>query len=204
MFFRRARSVLLQLAVGAGIFSLSAIAPAQAQTLYFDYTSTSGDGVTAYGSLTLGTPVTDGFDISGINGVFYNGSVFSTISGLIDPATCAITSPCDLFSPTPDNVLYFPTPPYLDYGGFAFSDLAGDTVSIAWLAGDTYSAVWYNTSLCSVGNFGCFDEGTFAVTPLPAALPLLGTVLAAGYFVGSWRRRRDRGRDLHPAGIIPA
>jgi hypothetical protein len=41
--------------------------------------------------------------------------------------------------------------------------------------------------------------GNQNTTPLPAALPLMGTVLGAGYLVSAWRRRRSGSADFAAA-----
>lgn len=181
------RAVLLRLSLGLGLLSFGAVAQANADTTFqFLYTATDGSGITAGGTLTTGAADGSGFDITSVTGSYFNGSTSSTITGLIDPATCAASSPCDLFSPPVDDLLFLTTP-YLSSGGFAFTDSNNETANIFFspIAND------YETlALDPSGDVTAFADGSFAI-PLPGSLPLLGTALVVGYFMFIWRRRRE-------------
>lgn len=188
----RTRALLFPLLLGASGFNIGISAPAHADSYYFSFEGTgilgtlgsvTADGVVTTGALdsanSLNTP--SGFDIIAITGT-YNGY---TITGLISPATCAASAPCNLLSPPPNDILYYPSTPYLDAAGLVFSDANGDIVNLFGNSGSDYGAVAFDVS----GNESFFD-GTFtATTPLPDSMLLLGGVLAAGFFIAQWRRR---------------
>ena len=189
---KKARSFFLPLALVISVVGIGVIGPAHATTYYFSFegigiVDTTGS-VTASGVLTTGaldsanslnTP--PGFDITAITGT-YNGY---TITGLISPATCAASAPCNLLIPPPNDILYYPGTPYLDAAGLVFSDANGDIVNLFGNSSSDYGASAFDAS----GDESFFD-GTFtASTPLPDSMLLLGGVLAAGFFVAKWRRR---------------
>jgi len=71
----------------------------------------------------------------------------------------------------------------LDAAGVGFSDLNGNWVNLFFGGASYFVLTGDNT----------FFEGTFTVvpTPAPAALPLMGTILGAGYLISKWRRQRS-------------
>ncbi|MGP0084733.1 MAG: hypothetical protein ACLP0B_14035 [Steroidobacteraceae bacterium] len=190
---KTARRLLLPLVLGASVFICGAIAPAQADT-YATYNFAflgSDSTTTASGSITIDTTAPDstnslntppGYDITAITGTFGGFAIT-----LVSSATCAVSAPCDTLDPTPDNILYLPgSPTFLDLGGLIFSDTNGDLVNLYSDGTDYYALV---CSDCAAFADAYFVDGSFSVSPLPASLPLLGSVLGGSFFVAKWRRR---------------
>jgi hypothetical protein len=149
------------------LMSLAASGTAHATAFDFSYT---GPGVTGSGQFSS-ADVTSPYTITGITGTA-NGDA---ITGLSIYAGA-------------DNLLYFPTEPFVDFGGISFS-----TVSL----GDWN--IFYDGSayfiLSSIENPGGGPDGLHpielsitAVTPEPITLSLFGAGLAGAFLV----RRRKR------------
>jgi hypothetical protein len=68
----------------------------------------------SYGTLTSGN---DGGPISSITGIFNGASIVGLVSSTLVPGV-------------PDNVLYFPAVPHLDFDGIAFETSSGSVVNI--------------------------------------------------------------------------
>jgi hypothetical protein len=184
--------LLLRLAIGAGLCSLSVLTPVHAATYAFAFLGTDffggPDTATSSGILTTGMPNMGGFDVIGITGT-YNGFPIT----LVDPATCLGSPLCSNLSPqSPDNILYFPDQPFLDSQGLVFSVAVSSTETD--LVNLFFGGMDYFAAQCSLAceNFidGSFFEGSFTVTPIPPSLPMLGSVIVAAYLIDWWRRRR--------------
>lgn len=214
--FKERRVFLLQLALGASLLSLVGAAPAHADTYSFLFT---GDGVFGTsGSVTINATITTGsqdsanslnspagydIDISTITGTYLNANNDSlAISVLVLPGTCAPGPQCNtlatLFPAPPASppflptnyVFYYPgSPTYLDTNGLVFSDSSGDYLVNLWSDGVNYFVSDCSSSCTEFDNAAEF-EGWLTITPLPGALPLLGSVLGGGYLITGWRRRR--------------
>lgn len=190
---KKARSFFLPLALGISVVGIGVMGPAHADT-YATYNFAflgSDSTTTAGGTITIDTTAPDstnslntppGYDITAITGTFDGFAIT-----LVSSATCAASAPCSTLDPTPDNILYLPgSPTFLDTAGLAFSDTNGDLVNL-WSDGTDYYALV--CSGCTVFADAYFVDGSFSVTPLPASLPLLGSVLGGSFFVAKWRRR---------------
>jgi hypothetical protein len=148
------------------------IAPMAAGAATFDF-SFSGGFYSGSGEFTSSS-VSSPFLITGISGSISD----SNVNG---GALSAITS-IDTSYFGPDNLLSFPTTPFVDFSGISF-----DTASLAY-------------NLFSTAGLYGVQRGNFvsevslivteeAVTPLPAALPLFATGLGGLGLLG-WRRKR--------------
>jgi len=72
-----------------------------------------------------------------------------------------------------DNILFYPTQPFVDFGGISFNTADGDPWNIYW--NGYYGVLDFNTNPVGYPNSVTID---FSVTetPLPAALPLFGAL----------------------------
>jgi hypothetical protein len=216
--FKERQALLLQLALGASLLSFVGAAPAHANTYSFMFTGNGILGTS--GSVTINATITTGsqdsanslnspagydIDISTITGTYLNANGDSLpISVLVLPGTCAPAPQCNtlatLFPPPPATppqlptsyVFYYPgSPTYFDTNGIVFlGSSAGDLVNL-WSDGvNYYVSDCDSSSSCTEFDQAADFEGWLTITPLPGALPLLGSVLGGSYLVAGWRRRR--------------
>jgi hypothetical protein len=165
------KALILLLAV----CSLAIGAPAFADT--FNWTYSGGPD---FGSGTFTTTALSGGQatILGITGTFDG----SSITGLLADNTC-----CS--SPANDNILYFPTAPYLDINGIGFGFLAGTldvniyycNNSTGCVLGTGYTVLTAPSGSAPNGYTMTSTNGRFTVvqTPEPATMTLLGSGLLA-------------------------
>lgn len=178
-------------AVAIGALVVGSAFAMQANAATYDWTFTAnGFGQIASGSLTTSDTVNPatagGYDVLSITGTGWGGN---TITGLLptSPAGAVNYSPSGYF--LFDNVLYSPSgsPTHVDNDGLLFTYGPGTEANIfgnsplgTGAGSDTYYV-----------NTGANVNGTFAVSavPIPAALPLFGSVLA-GLGAYGWRRAK--------------
>ena len=212
---KKALAPLLPLALGAGLVGVGVTPPAHAADVYsyyyFTYSGSFDSGFNTAGSLTANgvftvddtmgstiTAITDGsfsFSATTLGGASFGGSGTPV---LVDPTTCSSDFNCMQFAP--DNILSYPTTPYVSPAGFVFSeaDATGESfyINIFSGLGSDYPSFAVDLS----GDFAGFDGSlTVTPTPLPASLPLLGSVLGGSFFIAKWRRRRKFGDAAAPA-----
>src|SRR5581483_2266368 len=99
------RKFLVEMAVSAGVILLGTIAtvPAHAMTFDFSATSTGAPGDLASGAFTASLSSPGIYSVTGITGTF-DGVAITGLSGYANA----------------DNVLFFPTQPYVDFQGISF------------------------------------------------------------------------------------
>jgi hypothetical protein len=147
------------------------IAPitASAATFHFSFSGGSWSGSGEFTSSSVSSP----YLITGI----INGSIFDPFVG---SAATIISIDNSYFGA--DNLLSYPTTPYLDLNGISF-----DTASLAY---NVYYAGGYGIQRGNIVQaFSTFTITQVATTPLPAALPIFATGLA-GLGLFGWRRKR--------------
>jgi hypothetical protein len=166
----------------AGIFAATVLAvtsPANAGTVYFSYSaldgSFSGQGDFITGSAGSPNLVTD------VTGTAIDGNVGSVITGTSNFASA-------------DNLLYFPSEPYVDFFGISFSTVSAGAFNLYF---DTVEFNGYGFLRQSVDPTG-MSAGTqvrfnVSATPLPTALPLFAGGLGAMMLLLWWRRRKNVG-----------
>jgi hypothetical protein len=180
------RNVTKVLVVLAVVFCLAAASPAFADTFAWSYSGGTGSDTGGSGQIT-----TTGFSgstatITGVSGTWDG----VAISALLPTGTC-----CS--SPANDNVLYLPpSPGYLDLGGLGLAFQAGATDVNIYFVGPGqsggYNVLSVASSMAPPGGpapAGTLTSvgGTFAITPEPMTLGLLGSGLA-GLFLASKKR----------------
>lgn len=164
---------------------------AQVDAATYDWTFTANDaGQIASGTLTTSDTVnpatSGGYDVLSITGTGWGGV---PITGLIPPSSPGTVT----FSPSGyfifDNLLYAPAgpPTHVDNDGLLFAYGPGTEANIY---GNSSLGIGAGSDTYYVNN-GANVNGTFAVSavPLPAALPLFGTVMA-GLGLYGWRRKK--------------
>jgi len=153
--------------------TIAAFEPLKAATVTYDWSFTGGES----GSGTITVSSAGDSNVVAFSGTF-NGSAIA-FSGY----DCHVTNGL-----CTDNVLFAAEPILLDGNGIAFNTLEGRTIGIFW-NGVSYTAE-------DAGPSGVTDwNGNFALTPLPAALPLFATGLA-GLGLFGWRRKRKGAGSL--------
>jgi hypothetical protein len=100
-----------------------------------------------------------------------------------------------------DNLLFFPNPPFVDYGGISFSTVFSGNFNLYYDAGNTHNWV-----IALVNNPGFFPDGlnqiNFQVTPAVAAVPEPSTwaMMILGFLgIGFLSYRRKSGANLRLA-----
>jgi hypothetical protein len=159
---------------GAAILLVALAGSGKANTYDFSF---SGLDVSGSGVITTGNG-TSPYAISGISGTIRD--------SLISPTTFTITGLS--FYASADNVLSYPTQPFVDFGGFSFTTNGGGDFNIG--NGPPYAIV---SSILNPG--GYFPGGAYtpislqvSQTPLPASWTLMLIGLAGFGFV-AYRRK---------------
>lgn len=98
------------------------------------------------------------------------------------PITGLKTQPYD------DNLLYA-TAPYLDLGGFTFTDAAGDTVNLFYNSSNGHYWDWFDGGATEVQNGNFVVSQATAAVPEPASIALLSAGLMLTMALGL---KRDR------------
>lgn len=163
---------------GAAILSLTFAASASANTFNFSFSGVdvSGSGVITTGN--VGSP----YAITGVSGTI--------LDTLIAPSAFTITSTSTYASAS--NLLYYPTQPFVDFGGMSFTTNGGGDFNIGF--GPPYAIV---SSLLNPG--GYFPSGFYTTinlqisqTPLPASWTMMLSSLIIGFgFVLYKKAKRD-------------
>ena len=195
------------LLIGGFLTFATAILPADATTVTYDWTltapSASLGGFVWTGSGTLTVTTGTGSDtVTSITGSVTNGTVTDPITGLATPGTF-------------DNLLFpigttFTGPPVVTSGSYiSASDLDTKGLGFTIAAGtvDVFGAYAPNSTNVTPGNNyeetgpGGFGVGTFALTatPLPAALPLFAGGLGMVALLAGRRKRKAKRSALATA-----
>ena len=107
-----------------------------------------------------------------------------------DPTDTSATVPGTLANWSIDSVLKTITYSIVDNGIF------GNSFALAWAMTCANDVIQGQVTL----DYNIIHENT-SLTPIPAALLLMGSVLGAGGFVGRWRQKRRGSHALVPAAI---
>jgi hypothetical protein len=146
--------------------------PANAVTFDFSYSSTNTPGLSGSGEFFATLVSGSEYQLTGITG--FGGNNNLAITGLSGYAAA-------------DNLLFYPTQPYVDFGGISFTTFGGDAWNIYW--NGYYGLLDSNTNPGGSPNSVVID---FAVTqtPIPAAFPLFAAGLGALGLFGRYRKRK--------------
>jgi hypothetical protein len=169
---RASIGILLGLATAVVGLTLLTPAPAIAVTFDFSYFSTNTPGLSGSGEFTATSLGGGEYQLTGITGFGGNNDI-------------AITSLSSYAAA--DNILFYPTQPFVDFGGISFNTADGDAWNIYW--NGYYGVLDFNTNPVGYPNSVTID---FSVTetPLPAALPLFAGGLAAWGLFARQRKRK--------------
>jgi hypothetical protein len=189
-----------------GLLSPAATIPANAATITLDWTlsgpAASLGGLHFTGSGTLTATIGPASDlVTAITGTVTDGTVVETITGLAPTGT--LNSNDNLLFPIGTNFVGPPvsSTPYvsvsdLDSHGIAFTIAAGPIDVFGFSApNQTPAPNPANNNYGELSPEG-FGVGNFAVTPLPAALPLFATGLGALGLLGWRRKRKNAAADI--------
>jgi hypothetical protein len=175
-------------AVAGAILGLSALAmptTGSADVFNFGYTSSSS-ATFGFGTFTTGSSVSPAL-VTGITGTeVYNG-IADMITGLSSYAGA-------------DNLLFFPNPPFVDYGGISFSTVFSGNFNLYYDAGNTHN--WVIASVNNPGFADGLNQINFQVTPAVAAVPEPSTwaMMILGFLgIGFLSYRRKSGANLRLA-----
>ena len=175
-------SRMLKLLLALVVFAL----PLASRADNFDFTASgSGAGFSGSGSFTTTQLTNDSYQITGISGTGSGGSV---ITGLIAPG---------MFNKN-DNLLFPFSMPFLDFQGFSFTDLVGNTAFMVniYSSGSNYIGFLQDsdgfTQKFNV-NFNVTPQVAVAPTPEPSSLLLLGTGIGA---IALMMRRRLKSSQI--------
>jgi hypothetical protein len=152
--------------------ALLAPVPANAVTFDFSYFSTNTPSLSGSGEFTATFIGGSEYQLTGITGFGGNNDIaITSLSGYA----------------AADNILFYPTQPFVDFGGISFTTVDGDAWNIYW---NGYYGV-LNSSTNPVGYpNGVTIDFSVTETPLPAALPLFAGGLAAWGLFGRQRKRK--------------
>jgi hypothetical protein len=165
-------STLLRFATAVIGLALLAPVPANAVTFDFSYFSTNTPNLSGSGEFTASFIGGSEYQLTGITG--FGGNNDTAITSLSGYAAA-------------DNILFYPTQPFVDFGGISFNTADGNAWNIYW--NGYYGVLDFNTNPIGYPNSVTID---FSVTetPLPAALPLFAGGLAALGLFGRHRKRK--------------
>ena len=159
---------------GAAILSVALATSANANTYDFSF---SGLGVSGSGEFITAS-VSSPFAVTGVSGTISDSQ--------IGPGAFAITGLSSYASA--DNLLYYPTQPYVDFGGISFTTNGGGDFNIG--NGPPYAIV---SSILNPG--GYFPNGAYTTislqvsqTPLPPAWTMM-LIGIAGVGFAAYRRK---------------
>lgn len=198
----RALNLNFRLAAATTGLILFGSSPSNASTYTFDFVSASGYNIS--GTFTTGNADGPGYDITSISGTIISpnaaasGSIQALVPGNATPPSYLVSTAGSYGSFYYDNI-FIPTAPYFTAtAGLLFTSSTGFKYNLyggggccGSLAGVTYLST---TDGGTPSAFYPGITGTFTATdppdpvPIPAALPLFATGLAALGLLG-WRRK---------------
>jgi hypothetical protein len=163
-------------AIILGVALIAVASPAHALTFDFSYSALDGS-FSGQGDFITGS-TSSPYLVTGVTGTAINGNASSVIAGTSTFASA-------------DNLLFFPTQPYIDFFGISFATVGSGAFNLYFnnVEFNGYGVLRQSSDPTGM-SAGTEVRLNVSATPLPASLPLFAGGLAAiGLLL--WRRRRN-------------